>query len=303
MMREKQLYDVIVPMTKDNLPVFQMNIQYIRKNLDCKRVIVIGAEGLREDSLRLGAEFLNEDEVCEGMTLGAVKAYMTERTGKASRSGWYFQQFLKFGYSYLCEDEYYIVWDSDTVPLHPISHMQNGKPVFTKKEEMEPPYFETLDRLFAGEVKKYGDFSFICENMIFSVAVMKEMLDNLMRQPQLVGGSFWERILSAVSDENLSGSGFSEFETYGNYVMKYHPGMYELRTLRGLRKGAEFFGTAPMAAQLQWAAKSYDTIAFERWSHSRKWLNQLCGNPVVMLFPLSWIVNAKSIVSHLRNGV
>ena len=51
MMREKQLYDVIVPMTKDNLPVFQMNIQYIRKNLDCKRVIVIGAEGLREDSL------------------------------------------------------------------------------------------------------------------------------------------------------------------------------------------------------------------------------------------------------------
>lgn len=42
MMREKQLYDVIVPMTKDNLPVFQMNIQYIRKNLDCKRVIVIG---------------------------------------------------------------------------------------------------------------------------------------------------------------------------------------------------------------------------------------------------------------------
>lgn len=93
MMREKQLYDVIVPMTKDNLPVFQMNIQYIRKNLDCKRVIVIGAESLREDSLRLGAEFLNEDEVCEGMTLGAVKAYMTERTGKASRSGWYFQQF------------------------------------------------------------------------------------------------------------------------------------------------------------------------------------------------------------------
>jgi hypothetical protein len=75
--------------------------------------------------------------------------------------------------------------------------------------------------------------------------------------------------------------------------MKYHPGMYELRTLRGLRKGAEFFGTAPTAAQLQWAAKSYDTIAFERWSHSRKWMNQLCGNSLVMLFPLSWIVNAK----------
>ena len=55
MMREKQLYDVIVPMTKDNLPVFQMNIQYIRKNLDCKRVIVIGAEGLRERQSETGS--------------------------------------------------------------------------------------------------------------------------------------------------------------------------------------------------------------------------------------------------------
>lgn len=121
--------------------------------------------------------------------------------------------------------------------------------------------------------------------------------------PAAAGGRrFWERILSAVSDENLSGSGFSEFETYGNYVQKYHPGMYELRTLRGLRKGAEFFGTAPTAAQLQWAAKSYDTIAFERWSHSRKWMNQLCGNSLVMLFPLSWTLMQK-IRSHLRNGV
>ncbi|MEI3192243.1 MAG: hypothetical protein V8S36_08475 [Lachnospiraceae bacterium] len=42
----KPLYDVIVPMTKDNLPVFRMNIQWMKRNLDCKRIIVIGAEGL-----------------------------------------------------------------------------------------------------------------------------------------------------------------------------------------------------------------------------------------------------------------
>ncbi|MEI3192245.1 MAG: glycosyltransferase [Lachnospiraceae bacterium] len=98
--------------------------------------------------------------------------------------------------------------------------------------------------------------------MIFSVAVMKEMLENLMQQPQLSGDSFWKRILSAVSDDNLPGSGFSEFETYGNYVMKYHPGMYALRILRGLRKGAGFSGDST-EKQLLWAAKSYDTIAFK----------------------------------------
>ena len=298
----KSLYDVIVPMTKDNLPVFRMNIQWMRRNLDCKRIIVIGAEELREESKKLGAEFLNEDEIYAGMTLGAIKAYMTERMGNASRSGWYFQQFLKYAYALVCEDEYYIVWDSDTIPLHPISHFQNGKPVFTKKEEMEPPYFDALDRLFAGEVKRYGDFSFICENMIFSVKIMKEMLENLMQQRQLSGASFWERILNAVSDENLPGSGFSEFETYGNYVMKYHPGMYELRTLRGLRKGAEFFGSNPTEKQLLWAAKSYDTIAFERWSHHRKILGRICGSTIIQkMCLLRTVVEAKGLISRIRS--
>ncbi len=298
----KQVYDVIVPMTKDNLPVFRLNVKRMRTYLDCKRIIVIGAEELREESKKLGVEFLNEDQLYEGMTLGAIKAYMTERTGKASRSGWYFQQFLKYAYAFVCEDEYYIVWDSDTIPLHPISHFQNGKPVFTKKEEMEPPYFETLDRMFAGEVKRYEDFSFICENMIFSVKIMKEMLENLMNQPQLSGDSFWKRILSAVSDENLPGSGFSEFETYGNYVMKYHPETYELRTLRGLRKGAEFFGMAPTEEQLQWAAESYDTIAFERWSHHRKILGRICRNTFIQkLVSLRTLVEAKGMISRIRS--
>ena len=279
-----------------------MNIQWMKRNLDCKRIIVIGAEELREESRKLGVEFQNEDQLCEGMTLGAVKEYMTERTGKTSRSGWYFQQFLKFGYAQVCEDEYYIVWDSDTVPLHPISHFQDGKPVFTKKEEMEPPYFETLDRLFAGEVKRYGDFSFICENMIFSVKIMKEMLENLMKQPQLSGESFWKRILSAVSDENLPGSGFSEFETYGNYVMKYYPGMYALRTLQGLRRGAEFLGTEPTEEQLQWAAKSYDTIAFERWSHQHELLKRICGSAVIRrMISLRFLAELKLKIAEIRS--
>ena len=131
---------------------------------------------------------------------------------------------------------------------------------------------------------------------------MKEILDNLMHQPQLLGGSFWERILSAVSDENLPGSGFSEFETYGNYVMKYHPGMYELRTLRGLRKGAEFFGTAPTEAQLKWAAKSYDTIAFERWSHMHQITASVCENRLVQkLIPLKALVEIKRTITRIRS--
>lgn len=297
----EQKYDVIVPMTMDNLPVFQLNIKWMKKNLSCSRILVIGASKLLEPVKVLGADFIDEDSLIEGLTLGKVKECIQMRIGEGKRAGWYFQQFLKLAYAYVCQDEYYIVWDADTIPLHPISHWADGKPVFTKKEEMEPAYFETLKVLFDGKVKRYGDFSFICENMIIHVGVMKEMLSAIMAQPKLKGSSFWEKILSAVSDEHLAQSGFSEFETYGNYVMTYHPQMYRFRMLRGMRKGAEFFGREPSQKQLAWAAKSYDTIAFERWSYHHRWVGWLCANPVIMtFFSLKVIERAKRWVSSIR---
>lgn len=299
----EQLYDVIVPMTADNLPVFRINVKWMKKNLQCRRIVVIGAENLSEPAGELGVDFVPEDTLLKGMALGRVKECLKERLGNTRRAGWYFQQFLKLAYAYVCEDEYYIVWDADTVPLHEIPHMVDGHPVFTRKEEMEPAYFETLDTLFADKVKKYGDFSFICENMIMNVSVMQEMLGKIMEQPQLQGESFWERILSAVSDTNLSGSGFSEFETYGNYVMTYHPDLYRFRDLKGMRKGAEFFGLNPSEEQLKWAARSYDTIAFERWSYHHQWIGKVCSNPLFRkLFPMSFVVEAKNMVSRIRGA-
>lgn len=299
----EQIFDVIIPMTLDNLPMFKMNIEWIKKNISQKRIVVLGAEALRQPSMELGAEFINEDSLLKGLTLQSVKNILEKRLGISKRAGWYFQQFLKLGYAYVCEDEYYIVWDSDTIPLHNISHVIGGHPVFTKKEEMELSYFETLDTLFAGEVKRFGDFSFICENMIMKTVFVKEMLDVIMNQPGLEGESFWERILNAVSDDNLLESGFSEFETYGNYVMRYHPDTYNLRTLRGLRKGAEYFGMEPDKNELLWASKSYDTIAFEGWSHHHRLLGMICGNRIVQaLFPLSCIVFMKNTVSRIRSG-
>ncbi len=293
--------DIIVPMTANNLPVFRLNVEWMKRNLCKGRILVVGASGLSDSCASLGVGFLDEDQVYEGLALRKVKDYLKRRIGDSKRAGWYFQQFLKYAYAYACEEEYYIVWDADTVPLRPISHMEDGHPLFTKKEEMEPAYFATLGRLFGGSVGRYGDFSFICENMVFHAQTVKEMLGEILRQPGLQGKTFWERILSAVSDQDLPGSGFSEFETYGNYVMALHPGFYKLRSLKGLRKGAEYFGLRPSPAQLAWAAKSYDTIAFERWSCHHRLLGSVCRNPLVMaLFPFSALVGAKQEFSRLR---
>lgn len=300
----KKSYDVIVPMTEANLPVFRINVEWMKKNLSWKKIVVIGAGTLESACRELGVDFLDEDNLFEGMTLGNIRDYLKKRIGEDRRAGWYFQQFLKYAYCYCCKDEYYIVWDADTVPLRHIAHILDGQPVFTKKEEMEPAYFETLERLFGGRVKREGDFSFICENMIFHVEILKEMLRQIIEQPGFEGETFWEKILNAVSDENLPGSGFSEFETYGNFVMLYYPKLYRLRTLKGMRKGAEYFGLTPSAAQLKWAAGSFDTIAFETWSHHNKILGKICSYEIVWkLVPFSWITDIKMKISRLRNKI
>jgi len=83
--------------------------------------------------------------------------------------------------------------------------------------------------------------------------------------------------------------------------MTYYPELYRFRTLKGMRKGAEYLGMAPTQKQLLWAAKSYDTIAFERWSYHHRWVGILCSNPVIMaLFPLSLVEKAKRWISGLR---
>ena len=62
-----------------------------------------------------------------------------------SSAGWYYQQFLKMAYCNHCDNEYYLTWDADTIPLRPISmfHSSGAPYLFTKTEYMAS-YFKTL---------------------------------------------------------------------------------------------------------------------------------------------------------------
>ena len=77
----EQTYDVIVPMTMNNLPVFRLNIEWMKKNLSWRRILVIGAEDLEKPVRELGAEFLSEDTLVPGMTLKNIRACIEKRIG------------------------------------------------------------------------------------------------------------------------------------------------------------------------------------------------------------------------------
>lgn len=264
-------YDVYLIMSCKDWPIVSRSLPYIRKNLGARNIVVVSSAEVLKNDLQ-GCLFLNEDEAllqsC-GISFAAVKNYLEKLGADQKNTGWYLQQFLKLGISKICKDDYYLVWDGDTVPLNPITFFsKKGRPCFTLKREYYEVYFRTIYNLFG--IKKKVRESFISEHMFFNTAIACEMLQKIENDKRYEGENFWQKILSASSllkpdsvkkDQRY----FSEFETYGTYCDVFYHCFYNKRKLRTLRYGVDFLGASPSDEILHWASKDFDTISFEQW--------------------------------------
>ena len=231
------------------------------KNLPINSITVITKEKAESN---IGINFINESDIYPDLTYNHVQELLESRTGRKDvNTGWYYQQFLKIAYAAKCSDDYYLLWDADLLPLNTIELFQGEKPYFTVKKEYHQPYFNTLDNLFHGEVQRSESGSFIAEHMLIYTAFMREMILRIESDSSLNGKYFYEKIISAINPQDICNNGFSEYETYGNYVMHYHPEKYTLRRLRTCRSGIALLGRHPSKEQIEWAAKSYDILALE----------------------------------------
>lgn len=267
-------YDAILMVTERNIPLLKMSFPYLRRNLGAKRIFLVGNQEL-ESVIRTTwhgeMKFIDENSILEGLCIERIIEIFREKGVRYERAGWFLQQFLKMAYSGICPDKYYLVWDADTVPLHKIDYFEDGFPVFITKREYNEEYFKTIDKLFCGKVKRLDDnVSYIAENMLISRKLMQSMICDIQQNVSITGTSFYEKILNAIEPDILCYTGFSEFETYGNYVDTVYPGSYRRKKLSTQRLGSFLVGTCPTAEQLEWAGKDYDIISFEE--HGKQWL-------------------------------
>lgn len=256
-------YDIIIPVAKSHVEQLKVNLEFINKNLGHGKIILICSEETFAEFKDYNVEFLDEDKLLQGMTLESVKQILAERNANPARAGWYLQQFLKMYYAVTCEKEHYLIWDADTIPLRPIYFLnQRGENFFNMKREHHVPYFETMQKLFDNRLqfinpKSTATPSFISEGMIVKAAVMRELIG------EIGGENFWKNILYAVNPKDLSGSGFSEFETYGTYLLNKYPQFLKPRPLRTQRNGMAIFKRVLSTDELN--LLPYDTISFENW--------------------------------------
>lgn len=257
-------FDLIIPVAKQDLNTALANIRYIQDNLKPSKIVIITAEEVRRtfDKCASGDRdvvIIDESSMIPNLTFHNVKKYMDKR-GAGKRTGWYFQQFLKMAYAFICDKEYYMSWDADTIPIRNHSMFEGDIPLFCTKKEYNKPYFDTLKKMLG--MDKVIEDSFIAEHMMFNKQVMLELIQDLTK----CGNKLWfYNILDSIADDALGQAGFSEFETYGTYAVTKYPNMYRFREVSAIRNAKRIFDVCPKHEVVHWLAKDYDTLSFEKW--------------------------------------
>lgn len=297
----EQKFQMIIPTAAKDYGRLKRNLNRFFEYMPIYELIFIGPESIKPSVLADAAEqklqgkvrFLNENEVLSMEKVAEVIIKRVASEGYTmsadSKPGWYYQQFLKMSYSSICPDDYYMSWDADTIPLHKIEIAdENNIPYFNMKTECRDSYFRTINTLFGFE--KSVEQSFISENMLFNTALMEELKSDIMKTP-LKGDTYYEKIFYAININDMK-RGFSEFETYGTWMLKKHPEKYVMRTWESLRLGGAFFKPLELnEADCKWLSQDFDAITFESYNplildlyeifHNEEYRSQM--SPMTML--------------------
>ncbi|MBQ9590324.1 MAG: hypothetical protein IJR29_09090 [Butyrivibrio sp.] len=268
MNKEMDKIDIVIPVYWDSIACAEWNIPRLYEEFEPQKIVVIGPAGIEKElPKREYIEFVEEDSLVPGLCKDAVSSCLdTILSGSSRRAGWYYQQFLKLGYALTCKDEYYLIFDMDTTTKGVSFFDSNGKPKFYTSSENHQEYMDTLSKLIPGVITKYDSkISFIVNYMLFKTEYVCELLD-IIGKSDIRGNCWWEKILNSIDVSCIKEAGFSEFETYGNYVMKYHPEVYSIDNARQYRTIDTFISMTPTREQLEWVFKSFESITFEDWN-------------------------------------
>lgn len=262
-------FDVVIPLKTSLLPIaIARTIPSIISNISYDKIYIVTKKSNfteLESAFKGKITCLDEDKICNLLTLDNIKKYFKNRNENPERAGWYFQQFLKLSISKLdFVDNLYLVWDADSVALKPINFFtENNKIYFEKNKEFHKPYFEILEKILV--LKKQVNFSFIAEHLVFNKKIVTTILNKISKNE-----TWWLDILDNITSENLGKSGFSEYELYGNYVSKFHKTEIKFRSLNKTRKGVKFIGKNPNNIGLKLFSFAFDYMSFEQWHKEYK---------------------------------
>lgn len=177
------------------------------------------------------------------------------------RYGWYLQQFIKLAALSMAQDnELFVIWDADTIPLKKINFTANGKVGYYYGIENHAPYFDLIYSMTG--LAKIVNHSFIAQCFAIKGAWFKEFVEYLERRHNLS----WTDVLMGYINFHEP-SGFSEYETLGTFLTHTHINDIYLIPNKWMRRGNSLIGNVSNleTKTSQFLLKPYDFVSFEGW--------------------------------------
>ena len=264
------LYDIVIPVYEKDIKKILKYRPLIEKYIKFNKMIIITNDlnNLNDSDKSYSTKFIMEDDLIKKENIKNL--FLNMGINETNRTGWYLQQFLKMSYSEICENEYYLLWDSDTLPIRFINMFDKSNPIFDMKKEYHSPYFNTLVRLFPDI--NFSKLSYISEHMMIKTEYMKDLIKTIENNKNIPGKIYWEKILMAIDRKDIIKSGFSEFETYGSFVDTYYTNTYKHRKWASKRDMTNCYKTFDNVnmRDIEWLSKDYHAITFENWDEFNK---------------------------------
>ena len=235
--------------------------RHVRQRIKAERYEVIvpsAAVRIFEALSEPGWQVCDEASAATEFSLEHVQSKMP--AANRARAGWYFQQLLKIkALSESNQDlDLMLIWDADTIPLRSLDFTTGDRVAYFKSSEHHAPYFEAMQRLI--QQGRQVDFSFIAQCFAARVGWVKEFIAYVEARHSKP----WYDAILDNSDLSLE-SGFSEYETLGNFLYARHGGEMYIRSDRWERSGVKF---VPLVELDQSSAKGDDPafVSYESWA-------------------------------------
>lgn len=201
---------VLVSIQKD-YNVLIHTIESIKKNVrhPIKKIIVISSKSnlIRKLCKETNCVFIDENTV-----LPITKKDIKYVVNGIDRSGWLFQQLLKYEASKYCRQKYYLVTESDTLFIRPRVFEQHRKIYFPCSGQLcHIPYFISYRAILGKTIKPYINFT------SHHVLINKRRMKQLKTDVEAYCKKPWYKAIIENIDKT-NGSAISDYETYGQYI-------------------------------------------------------------------------------------
>jgi hypothetical protein len=176
------------------------------------------------------------------------------------RKGWYTQQFIKL-FQWITNDNYLVI-DSDAIILKPLSIFnRQGMPYFFLGEDQKHlPYFDFMRQMFG--FGRTFDHSFINEIMFFK----REYIIDMVNSIGMGVIDFMDKSIDLINKINHKTSSFSEYETYGNWIVENKPESYDFKVLKCKTMGkSSQYSITDIERLIKQYKKDYDKLSLHTW--------------------------------------